>query len=95
VWLVVTHGVPEEMAALEGYLQRIGTRTASFEAGRVRGARRSDRARVDLYDLSDPARLGAVTADAFPLPTPPAAPAWSCHPTATRRGPIPTSKTPA
>jgi hypothetical protein len=93
VWLVVTHGVPEELAALEGYLQRIGTRTVSFEAGRVPGARRSDRARVDLYDLSDPARLNAVTADAFPLPTPPVAPAWSCHPTATPRAPPPTSRT--
>src|SRR6185503_10563330 len=53
VWLVVTHGVPEEIAAIDGYLERIGTRKASVEAGRVPGGRRSNRARVDLYDLSD------------------------------------------
>jgi hypothetical protein len=58
------------MAAIDGYLERIGTRKASFEAGRVPGGRRSDRARVDLYDLSDAARLATVTADAFPMPTP-------------------------
>jgi hypothetical protein len=83
VWLVVTHGVPEEMAAIDGYLERIGTRKASFEAGRVPGGRRSDRARVDLYDLSDAARLATVTADAFPMPTPAGggmAAAWTCHP---------------
>jgi hypothetical protein len=85
VWLVVTHAVPEETEAIGGYLDRIGTRRESFEAGRVPGGRRADRARVDLYDLSDPARLAAVTADTFPMP--PAAggglgAAWSCHPAA-------------
>jgi hypothetical protein len=71
------------MAAIDGYLERIGTRKASFEAGRVPGGRRSDRARVDLYDLSDAARLATVTADAFPMPTPAGggmAAAWTCHP---------------
>ena len=83
VWLVVTHAVPEETAAIDGYLERIGSRTASFEAGRVPGGRRSDRARVDLYDLSNPARLATVTADAFPMPPPAGggmAAAWTCHP---------------
>lgn len=83
LWLVVTHAVPEETAAIRGYLDRIGTRRASFEAGHVPGGRRSDRAQVDLYDLSDAARLAAVTADTFPMPPPagggPGA-AWSCHP---------------
>ncbi|HEY7142308.1 MAG TPA: hypothetical protein VIE44_19615 [Methylomirabilota bacterium] len=82
VWLVVTHAVPEETTAIRGYLDRIGVRRASFEAGHAPGTRRSDRARVDLYDLSDAARLAAVTADTFPMP--PAgggqAAAWSCHP---------------
>ena len=81
LWLVVTHAVPEETAAIRGYLDRIGTRRAAFEAGNATGARRSDRARVDLYDLSDAGRLGAATADTFPVPAPaPGAPAWSCHP---------------
>ena len=57
-WLVVTHAVPEETTAIRSYLDRIGTRRASFEAGNAPGTRRSDRARVDLYDLSDPARPG-------------------------------------
>jgi hypothetical protein len=85
LWLVVTHAVPEETAAIQGYLDRIGTRRTSFEAGRAPGARRSDRARVELYDLSDVGRLAAVTADTFPMPPPasggPEA-AWSCHPAA-------------
>jgi hypothetical protein len=83
VWLVVTHAVPEETTAIRGYLDHIGIRRASFEAGNAPGTRRSDRARVDLYDLSDAARLAAVTADAFPMPPPAGgaqAAAWSCHP---------------
>ena len=83
VWLVVTHGIPEETAAIRDYLDRIGTRRASFEAGNEPGTRRIDRARVDLYDLSDAARLGSARADTFPLPAasggePDAG--WSCHP---------------
>ena len=84
-WLVVTHAVPEETTAIRSYLERIGTRRASFEAGNTPGTRRSDRARVDLYDLSDAARLASVTADAFPMPPPAGggqAAAWSCHPEA-------------
>jgi hypothetical protein len=83
LWLVVTHAVPQETAAIHGYLDRIGTRRASFEAGHVPGGRRSDRARVDLYDLSDAERLTAVTADSFPMPPPAGGglgAAWSCHP---------------
>ena len=83
VWLVVTHAVPEETTAIRTYLDRIGTRRAAFEAGNVPGSRRSDRARVDLYDLSDTARLATVTAEAFPMPPPAGggqAAAWSCHP---------------
>lgn len=81
VWLVATHAVPEETDAIRAYLDRIGMHRASFEEGHVPGGRRSDRARVDLYDLSDVARLAAATADSFPLPagSGPIA-AWSCHP---------------
>jgi hypothetical protein len=83
LWLVVTHAVPQETAAIRGYLDRIGTRRTSFEAGHVPGGRRSDRARVDLYDLSDAERLTTVTADSFPVPPPAGGgvgAAWSCHP---------------
>lgn len=83
VWVVMTHAVPEETAAIGDYLDRIGTRRESFEAGRVPGGRRADRARVELYDLSDPTRLAAATAETFPMPPPAGGgqgAAWSCHP---------------
>jgi hypothetical protein len=83
MWLVVTHAVPEETTAIRTYLDRIGTRRATFEAGNAPGSRRSDRARVDLYDLSDTGRLATVTAEAFPMPPRAGggqAAAWSCHP---------------
>jgi len=83
LWLVVTHAVPAETTALRGYLDRIGTRRASFEAGGGPGMRRSDRAGVDLYDLSEPGRLNAVTAETYPMPPGTergSGAAWSCHP---------------
>jgi hypothetical protein len=85
VWLVMTHASPEleEDTAILGYLDRIGTRKASFQAGGAPGTRSTDHARVELYDLSDGARLAAGTADTFPLPTRARggrAGAWSCHP---------------
>ena len=87
-WLVVTHAVPEETTAIRGYLDRIGTRRASFEAGNAPGTRRSDRARVDLYDLSDAGRLATVTRRRSPCRPRRGglAAAWSCHPGAYRAG---------
>jgi hypothetical protein len=83
VWLVVTHAVPEETTAIRSYLDRIGARGTSFESGNAPGTRRSDRARVDLYDLSNARRLAAASADTFPMPPPAGGgqgAAWSCHP---------------
>ena len=83
-WLVVAHPAGGEDAILLGYLDRIGTRRAEFQAaGRAPGPRTDEYAHAYLYDLSDPGRLAAVTADTFPLPPRgssgrPAA--WSCHP---------------
>jgi hypothetical protein len=79
VWLVVTHAVPDELRALQGYLEQIGTRRAAYEAGGGPGTRRRDRARAELYDLSDPARLAMTTAETFPVP-PPTHGDWTCHP---------------
>jgi hypothetical protein len=84
VWIVMTHAAPEleEDTAILAYLDRIGTHRATHRAG-GRGERGTDVARVDLYDLSDPARLQAATADTAPLPSRPTggrADAWSCHP---------------
>ena len=84
VWLVMAHPALGEDGIVLDYLDRIGTRRGSFQAtGREPGTRRLDVARADLYDLADPARLGAVTADSFPVAPRPAggrAAAWSCHP---------------
>ena len=67
-----------------GYLDRIGTRQAVVRGRRCALAGAAPTvARVDLYDLSDSARLATVTADTFPLPPPAGggqAAAWSCHP---------------
>jgi hypothetical protein len=83
-WLVMAHPALGEDAILLDYLDRIGTRRGSYQAtGREPGSRQPDLARAELYDLSDPTRLGAVTADAFPVPPRPPggrAAAWSCHP---------------
>jgi hypothetical protein len=84
VWLVMAHPALGEDAILLDYLDRIGRRRDSYQAtGREPGSREPDLARAELYDLSDPARLGAVTVDAFPVPPRPSggrAAAWSCHP---------------
>jgi hypothetical protein len=84
VWLVMAHPALGEDAILLDYLDQIGTRRRSYQAmGREPGSREPDRARAELYDLSDPARLDAITADAFPVPPRPPggrAAAWSCHP---------------
>ena len=83
-WLVVAHPADGEDSILLGYLDRIGTRRAEFQAaGRAPGPRTDEYAHAYLYDLSDPGRLAAVKADTFPLPPRgsggrPAA--WSCHP---------------
>ena len=83
-WLVVAHPTRGEDAILLGYLDRIGTRRAAYQAaGRAPGPRTDEYAQVYLYDLSDPGRLAAVTADTFPLPSSGSgqrSAAWSCHP---------------
>jgi hypothetical protein len=80
----MAHPALGEDAIILGYLDRIGTRWRSFQAaGREPGSRVPDLARAELYDLSDPARLAALTADQAQLPPRPLAgraAAWSCHP---------------
>ena len=52
VWLVVTHAVPAETTAIRSYLDRIGTRRTSFEAGEcARHAPERPRARRPLRPL--------------------------------------------
>jgi hypothetical protein len=85
LWILITHAAPEleEDTAVLGYLDRVARRRATIRHGGREGRRGTDVARADLYDLSDPARLAAATADDFPLPPRPRtgrADAWSCHP---------------
>lgn len=85
LWVLLTHAAPEleEDTAILGYLDRIAVRRATVQPGGVPGRRSTDVARAALYDLSDPARLGAATAETFPLPPRAAsgpAEAWRCHP---------------
>jgi hypothetical protein len=70
VWVIWTHAIPRfgEPEAIRSYLSTIGTERlridAKGEVGEV-GA-----GQVLLYDLSDPVRLSASTADRHPIPPP-------------------------
>ncbi len=60
VWVVFAHAVSSlaEQPTIRGYLGRIGKRVEGFE---------EVEASAELYDLSDPGRLQATTAEIFPL----------------------------
>ena len=67
LWVVIAHPTTHlrEAPSIRGYLERIGVvRERLAETG----------ASAELYDLSDPARLAAVSADAFPVPGVPPSP---------------------
>ncbi len=60
VWIVFAHAVSSlaEQPTIRGYLAQIGRRLDTVEAvGST----------AELYDLSDPDRLGTAAADTFPL----------------------------
>jgi hypothetical protein len=65
VWVLIARSQPSlhEQATLREYLQRIGHLTETRAT--PDGAREST---LDLFDLSDAARLAASSADAFPIP---------------------------
>jgi hypothetical protein len=67
LWVVIAHPTTHlrEAPAIRGYLERIGIlRERLAETG----------ASAELYDLSDPARLAAASADAYPVPAVPPSP---------------------
>lgn len=90
VWIVATHARlgAVELQTMIRYLNAIGRRLEYFE----------ERATLDvpsiaayayLYDLSDPSRLRAASAEAFPLPTLPADEGlaqWGCYGTQSTLG---------
>lgn len=70
VWVIWTHAIPRfgEPEAIRSYLSTIGTERLRIEApGRVGDV---SGGQALLYDLSDPARLGASAADSHPIPPP-------------------------
>ncbi len=69
---------------LLGYLGTIGRRLDEFHAP-VRDASRN-RAEAALFDLSDPDRLAAATAETFPIGTVPPPRTWTCYGTMSPRG---------
>jgi hypothetical protein len=63
VWILFAHAIPslDEQPLMRAYLGQIGKgRQAFWSTG----------AALELYDLSDPARLATTSADSFPVPTP-------------------------
>ncbi|HEY1250647.1 MAG TPA: glycosyltransferase family 39 protein [Thermoanaerobaculia bacterium] len=68
VWVVFAQTVPDtmEQPAMRGYLQTIGRRREGLTVPTLDST--AFDMRTELYDLSDPARLAASTADSYPLP---------------------------
>jgi hypothetical protein len=68
VWVIFAQTVPAtmEQPTMRGYLGTIGRRREGLSVQTVESTAFDMRA--ELYDLSDPARLAASTADSFPLP---------------------------
>jgi len=63
-------------AAVQNYLGTIGTRRDSLELPSLTFGS----SRLELYDLSDPARLAAASADSFEVPPMPTDPRPGCRP---------------
>jgi hypothetical protein len=68
LWVVLTHARPDlgEDALILGYLDRIGTRSAAYRASAHPRDQRINAAVGYLYDLSNPERLTAASAETFP-----------------------------
>jgi hypothetical protein len=78
VWLVSSRARPYRIAApaVQSYLGTIGVRLDSLTLPSLQ----FDRVSLELYDLSDPARLTAATAETFPVGAMPTDPPPGCRP---------------
>ncbi len=89
VWILMAHGSGpfgfDERGMLLAYLETIGRRLDRFHA--PPGDETPNRAEAALFDLSDPARLAATTAERFPLGDIPAPRTWTCYGTMSPGGP--------
>lgn len=85
VWLVSSRARPYRVAApaVQAYLATIGVRRDSLTLPSIQ----FDRVSLELYDLSDPARLAAATAETFPVDPMPTDPPPGCRPWA-QPGPL-------
>ena len=81
LWLVSSGARPYRTArpAIRGYLETIGRRT---DAMALRSFSMTD-VTVERFDLSDPARLTAASAETFPVPAMPTDPRPGCRPWST------------
>ncbi len=76
-WIIAKNGPVNRIphATIHRYLQTIGVqRTAKIVPSGV-----SDSVTIHLYDLSDPQRLRAASAETFPAPPLPAYPIAGCR----------------
>jgi len=81
VWILMAHGSGpfgfDERGMLIGYLETIGRRLDRFHAPPHDSTR--NRAEAALFDLSDPERLAATTAEGFPIAEVPPPQRWTCY----------------
>lgn len=81
VWILMAHASGpfdfDERGMLLGYLETIGRRLDRFHAPVDDTTR--NRAEAALFDLSDPVRLAATTAERFPIGAVPPSQSWTCY----------------
>lgn len=77
VWIIAKNAPVNRVpyATIHRYLQTIGVRRSSMTT--VSGV--SDSVTLDLYELNDPQRLGAASAETFPAPPLPRYPVPGCR----------------
>lgn len=77
LWLLTSGGRPFRIArsSVQGYLGAIGTSRDSL----VLASPTMGSVSLELFDLSDPGRLGASTAEGFPVPPMPTDPSPGCR----------------
>lgn len=81
VWILFAHGSGpfgfDERGMLLDYLETIGHPLDRFHA--PAGDSTRNRAEAALFDLSDPVRLAATTAERFPIQNVPPPQTWTCY----------------
>jgi hypothetical protein len=89
VWVLFAHGSGpfgfDERGMLLDYLGTIGRRLDDFHAPAEDAS--LNRAEAALFDLSDPTRLAAITAERFPIQDVPPPQTWTCYGTMSPQGP--------